>query len=248
MASLKKSFFGAFFLFLVLFLLFCGLFCYLSAPRRAEAAPTDEVPLSRIRVVVLDAGHGGEDGGAVAPDGTMEKDLNLAVAERLCALLKASGIEVVMTRQSDRMLYDPEADHEGKKKALDLLARRRIAEETEDAVFVSIHMNMFPSDASCRGLQVWYSPNHPGSRGFAESVQRFTKDFLQPDNHRKAKPATSGIYLLHRLQIPAILIECGFLSNPEEAALLKSPEYQDALALDLFLAITESADPYDLSP
>ncbi len=243
MASRERNFFGVFFLFLILFLSLCGLFCYLSASGNVGIPAEADAPASHIRVVVLDAGHGGEDGGAVAPDGTAEKELNLAVAERLRALLEASGIRVVMTRDSDRMLYDPESDYQGKKKALDLLARRRIAEETENAVFISIHMNMFPSDSSCRGLQVWYSPNHPGSRPLAESVQNFTKDFLQPENHRKAKSATSGIYLLHRLQIPAVLIECGFLSNPEELALLSSPEYQDTLALNLFLAIMGSQDP-----
>lgn len=186
--------------------------------------------------VVIDAGHGGEDGGASSADGVYEKDLNLQVATFLCDLLKANGVKVVMTRTEDVLLYDKNANYIGRKKVLDLQARRQIAEETPNCVFVSIHMNAYPKE-QYRGLQVWYSPNDPASQELADSIQSTVRDALQPDNDRKIKRATSSIYLLHHLHLPAVLVECGFLSNPDEAALLATDAYQKQLALALFVAI-----------
>ena len=189
--------------------------------------------------VVLDAGHGGEDGGAVSLSGLYEKDLNLSVAKKLKALFEANGIAVVMTRESDVLLYDKNADYHGRKKAMDLAARREIGESTEHAIFVSIHMNAYPIDRY-RGLQVWYSQNDPRSETLAKSIQGMVAAALQPDNTRTVKAANSSIYLLHHLTIPAVLIECGFLSNPDEADLLAQEDYQNELALAIFLAIMEA--------
>ena len=126
-----------------------------------------------------------------------------------------------------------------RKKALDLAARRKLAEETQHAVFVSIHMNSYPQ-TQCNGLQVWYSPNHDASRVLAEKIQATVKELLQPQNTRQPKSATSRIYLLHHLQCPAVLVECGFLSNPEEAARLEDPAYQQQLAEALFFSISRA--------
>lgn len=188
--------------------------------------------------VVLDAGHGGEDGGAESASGILEKDINLAITLRLRDLLEANGISVVLTRSTDVLLYDRNVDYHGRKKALDLAARRKIGEETENCIFVSIHMNSFPQ-TQYHGLQVWYSPNHADSVILAETVQELAQSQLQPENDRRIKPATSSIYLLHHLTVPAILVECGFLSNPQEAEMLATPEYQDQLAFLLFLSLTE---------
>ncbi len=197
---------------------------------------------TRIRRVVLDAGHGGEDGGACSADGILEKDLNLSIVFLLRDLLVANGIEVTLTRDTDTLLYDKTADYHGRKKALDFAERKRIAEENADSVFVSIHMNTYPRE-DCRGLQVWYSPNHPDSRTLANALQNSVKTRLQPQNHREIKASGSNIYLLYHLQIPAVLIECGFLSTPDEAALLNRRDYQKALAFSLFLAIAETSFP-----
>lgn len=194
-----------------------------------------DVPIT----VIIDAGHGGEDGGAVSEGGIFEKDLNLTVAKELCDLLKANGIKTVMTRTEDTLLYDKTIDYIGRKKVLDLAARRKIADETPNCMFVSIHMNAFPSE-QYRGLQVWYSPNDPRSATLAASIQQSAQSHLQPYNDRKIKRATSAIYLLHHIQSPAVLVECGFLSNPDDTALLSSPAYQQALALVLFSAIMEN--------
>lgn len=203
------------------------------------------------RIVVLDAGHGGEDGGASSKSGSLEKDLNLSVTLLLADYLRASGVKVVLTRDSDRLLYDPNADYEGRKKVLDLRARLEIAENvaaehpTEEVLFVSIHMNAYPSE-SINGLQVWYSPNaSEESSALAKSIQNTAQELLQPDNRRKVKEAGSNIYLLDRLRIPSVLVECGFLSNEHEAALLSDASYQKKLAFTLFTAIINHSDSAD---
>lgn len=189
--------------------------------------------------ILLDAGHGGEDGGAVSESGILEKELNLAIAKQLQTLLTANGFHVLMTRTEDELLYDKNADYQGRKKALDLAARREIAEQTPNCVFVSIHMNSYP-DSRYDGLQVWYSPNNPASKTLADTLQETVRTRLQPENNRKTKAATSAIYLLHKLTVPAVLVECGFLSNPAEAEKLNTPEYQEKLALVLALAISNA--------
>ncbi|MBQ8416031.1 MAG: N-acetylmuramoyl-L-alanine amidase, partial [Clostridia bacterium] len=127
--------------------------------------------------------------------------------------------------------------------ALDLAERKRIAEDTAESIFVSIHMNTYPK-ADCTGLQVWYSPNDPASYVIAEQIQRTARTLLQPENNRKVKEATGSIYLLHHIQTPCVLVECGFLSSPEEAAMLNTPEYQKKLAFVLFCAIMQAENPF----
>lgn len=189
----------------------------------------------KILTVVIDAGHGGMDGGAVSDDGILEKDLNLAVAGKLASLLRMGGVRVVMTRTDDRLLADPASVH---KKRDDLATRVQIAEEQENAVFVSIHMNKFPVE-KYHGLQVWYSRGDKRSAEFADAVQKKTAAILQPQNTREIKAADSSIYVLDHLDIPAILVECGFLSNAEETRLLASKSYQNKLAAVLYAAIID---------
>ena len=202
---------------------------------KAEAEPYGLMPFT----VILDAGHGGEDGGAVSASGIYEKDLNLALAKRLQELLEANGVTVVMTRETDILLYDRNVNYQGRKKALDLAARRKIAEANPNAIFVSIHMNSYPL-SQYSGLQVWYSSNHPQSQAIAEQIQSTVTSLMQPENDRSVKAGTASIYLLHHLTSPAVLIECGFLSNAEEAALLNTSAYQSRLAFSIFLSIMQS--------
>ncbi|MBR7098092.1 MAG: N-acetylmuramoyl-L-alanine amidase [Clostridia bacterium] len=223
---------------LLIFCLVAGCFSFSSirsSDRLSHSSATETVPEW---TVVLDAGHGGEDGGAVSSSGVFEKDVNLSITLKLNELLCANGTSTVLTRSEDILLYDKTVDYHGRKKALDLAARRKIAEETPNCIFVSIHLNAFPQ-SQYSGLQVWYSQNTPASLTLAQTVQKMTAEQLQPQNDRRIKPATSSIYLLHHLQCPAILVECGFLSNPEEASLLSSEDYQNKLAFLLFLAISD---------
>lgn len=188
--------------------------------------------------VVIDAGHGGEDGGAVGNGDVYEKDLNLDIAFKLCDMLRASGVNVIMTRTEDILLYDRNADYMGHKKSLDLRARLEIAKSVSDPIFISIHMNAFPS-AKYSGLQVWYSKNDAGSKILAEKIQQSVKNTLQKENERKIKAADSSIYLLDRAEYTAVLIECGFLSNDEECKKLSDENYRKSLALVIFSAIME---------
>lgn len=221
--------------FLLVLAVLSGVSVIVSTQTKTDRAAVSE---RSVPTVVLDAGHGGEDGGTVGVNGLLEKDVNLDIALRLRDLLAANGIPVVMTRTEDILLYDRNADYKGRKKSLDLAARRQIAEDTPDCIFVSIHMNSFP-DPRYNGLQVWYSPNNPKSKVIADTVQKNAKAVLQPDNEREIKAATDAIYLLHRLNVPAVLVECGFLSNPAEAEKLATPAYRRDVAFTLFLAVSE---------
>lgn len=179
------------------------------------------------KLIIIDPGHGGEDPGAVGVNGSLEKELNLELALTVCELLRLSGFEVIMTRTDDRMLSTD--DDVGSKKTRDLAARVAIAEEHPDALFVSLHMNKF-SDPSVKGTQIYYSKNDPESRRLAGVISDYVRASIQPSNERPIKEATSAIYLLDRIKTPAVLVECGFLSNAMEEALLRDNEYRTALA------------------
>ena len=188
---------------------------------------------------VIDPGHGGEDAGAVATDGTLEKDLNLDIATLLYTILDLNGNDVVLTRDEDTLLYDRFGDlkdYTGQKKVYDLKNRLRIAEEKENSIYVGIHMNKF-SQEKYSGLQVYFSANNPLSYQIATSIKSTVKSCLQPQNNREIKRATSSIFILNRAQIPSVLVECGFLSNKAELAALKNVEYQRSLALSLFASL-----------
>ncbi len=179
---------------------------------------------------VLDAGHGGKDGGAVGADGTTEKELNLALALRLRDYLQLCGTETLMTRMTDSLVCD-ESDPllKGKLKMTDLRNRLELAERAVPSVFVSLHMNKFAVE-KYSGLQVYFSKNHEDSRTIAQQIQKRVQHILQPENHREIKAAGKNIFLLDRLQVPAVLIECGFLSNLAEAERLKESPYQIQLS------------------
>ncbi len=179
--------------------------------------------------VIIDAGHGGEDGGTSSASGLVEKDINLELAFILKEKLEAKGVHVILTRDTDRLLYDRNADYQGRKKKLDMAARLEIINNTEDCIFISLHMNAF-SDSRYSGLQVWYSDQNPNSQSLANIIQSDIKTNLQPNNNRKTKSAGTSIYLLSNSSCPAVLVECGFLSNAAEAKLFESAEYKDALA------------------
>lgn len=177
--------------------------------------------------VIIDAGHGGEDGGAIGVNGAFEKDINLIIAKKLKERLEARSIPCVLTRESDILLYDKNSNYEGKKKKLDLLARKEFAERYENAIFISVHQNSF-SKEQYSGLQVYYSPNNSASYLLASRIQSAIKEELQPNNDRAIKKS-SGIYLLDELFCPAVLIECGFLSNQAECERLCEESYQNAM-------------------
>ena len=191
------------------------------APVFAEQA---ETPLP---IVVVDPGHGGEDGGAVSLTGRRESEINLEIGLRVRDLLGFLGFPVVMTRQTDVSIHSPDAVTLSERKVSDLKNRVKLVGEQGSAVLLSIHQNIY-SEGKYRGAQVFYGPSR-GSRTLAEGLQGLFTTQLDPNNHRQAKEIQS-IYLLNKIRCPGVLIECGFLSNPEEEALLQQNEYQKKLS------------------
>ncbi len=185
--------------------------------------------------VVLDAGHGGSDGGAVSCTGARECEINLAITQRLDDLLHLLGCPTLQLRQGDTDLASADAASISEKKVTDLKNRVARINQQADAVLVSIHQNQF-SQSQYRGAQVFYAPNTE-SRAFAALMQQNLRAGLDPANKRECKPG-SGIFLLEKIECPGILVECGFLSNPGEEALLRSKDYQKRLAAVLAGSIT----------
>ena len=185
--------------------------------------------------VVLDAGHGGSDGGAVSCTGARECEINLAITQRLDDLLHLLGCPTLQLRQGDTDLASADAASISEKKVTDLKNRVARINQQADGVLVSIHQNQF-SQSQYRGAQVFYAPNTE-SRAFAALMQQNLRAGLDPANKRECKPG-SGIFLLEKIECPGILVECGFLSNPDEEALLRSKDYQKRLAAVLAGSIT----------
>ena len=175
--------------------------------------------------VIIDPGHGGVDGGATSYSGVLESKINLDIALKLNDMMRLLGIRTIMIRETDRSIYT-EGETIAQKKASDLRERVRIINETRNALVVSIHQNTFP-DEKYWGAQVFY-PKTSGSKELADMMQKQLNINLMPDNNRLPKVA-KGIYLMEHIQNPGILLECGFLSNPQEEALLRSEEYQKQL-------------------
>ncbi len=229
-------FFAVLFSSLVMLLIFLSSYLLnrLKAPAPALTLKSEE----KYPIIVIDAGHGGEDGGTTGVNGIREKDLNLEIAFELADMLSAGGYDVVLTRDTDRLLYDPTSDYKGRKKFLDLSERLRIGDSFDRAIFISIHMNSF-SDPKYSGLQVYYSKNHPESEPLAKSIQESVRENLQSENDRSIKAANSRIFILDRIKKPAVLIECAFLSNPEECALISEESYRKKLTLSIFCGISD---------
>ena len=226
-------------LFTLSFVLILQLLTHVCSPVFIQTAQIQATHTRPQPTVIIDAGHGGEDCGAIGTNQSLEKNLNLEIAQKLNHLLRSNGIKTVMTREDDILLYDRNSDYQGQKKIQDLATRKRIAEQYKNAVFISIHMNAFPQ-SQYSGLQVYYSPHHTLSGELARAIQTQTKHILQPKNNRSVKVAGENIYLLDQLHCPAILIECGFLSNAEECARLCSHPYQQQLALIIGTSILQN--------
>ena len=181
--------------------------------------------------VVIDPGHGGMDGGAVGTTyQTLEKDINLQISQKLYLFMRLMGVPAFMTRTEDISLNFNGANTVRKNKTADLAARYDFTRRTPSPVFLSVHMNKF-EQSKYKGAQVFYSKNHDGSRLLGEYLQHILTSHVDPSNTRAAKQADSSIFLLKNLRCPAVIVECGFLSNPDEEALLKTDEYQKKLAL-----------------
>lgn len=190
--------------------------------------------------LILDAGHGGMDGGAVGVNGTVEQYVNLEIVQRAQVLAVFFGVPTVLTRTDDNALVDDPNQSIRTNKVADIQARQQLAESTPNGVFVSIHLNTY-AQAEYYGAQVFYSSNSPQSQVLAQNLQTALVQGIANGNNRTEKPADSSIYLMAQLQCPAVVVECGFLSNAAEEALLATADYQKQLAVCLVAGYLQSA-------
>ncbi len=200
---------------------------YLSASSSNEGSKT----------VIIDAGHGGEDCGAIGVTGVLEKDLNMQIATKIAATLKSKGYTVILTRNEDKLLYTEAENIKGLRKIYDLKNRCAIANEYPEAVFISVHMNSY-SEAKYKGLQVYYSAADNESAALANKIQSSVRASLQPENKRVTKSG-KGIYVLENTEPVAVLIECGFLTNADDCKNLSDEDYQNKLSVAISNAIIE---------
>lgn len=211
------------------FLIILSAMLYLTFMANFSAAEASSMPITQ-KTVIVDAGHGGDDGGAIGIDGTVEKDINLDITLKLEKILKFYGFNVIMTRTQDVMTCDDGLDSLRKRKISDIHNRFELMRKNPDAIFISVHQNKF-KDSSQHGTQVFYSGNDERSKELAEAIQTSVTLTLQRKNDRVVKKSGSGIYLLYHAKIPAVLVECGFISNSDEVKKLKDESYRMKLAI-----------------
>lgn len=191
--------------------------------------------------IVVDVGHGGFDSGKIGVNGELEKDINLQIALKLKEVLEVKGIPVVLTREDDRGLYDEDSSN---KKAQDLQRRCDLINDKKPLLTVSIHQNSYTSP-EIKGAQVFYYTTSTESQKLAETIQKTLIEQVDPENHREAK-ANNSYYMLKKTESTIVIVECGFLSNPEEAEKLSSEDYQkkmaDAITLGVFRYLGRDTD------
>ncbi|MBQ7985910.1 MAG: N-acetylmuramoyl-L-alanine amidase [Clostridia bacterium] len=192
--------------------------------------------------VIVDAGHGLPDGGAVGVTGSIEQEINLKIALKLQEVLEAKGVRVIMTRTDENGLWDDKDDSIRKKKVSDMNKRLEIMKKSDAHLFISIHMNSFPNH-SASGLRIFYAPNHEEIKPLAENIQTRIQD-ITGANINIVKSADKSLFLMKNPPIPAILVECGFLSNAKEEKKLQEDDYQARLAW----AIADALEKYYVLP
>ncbi len=197
----------------------------------ASPSAKNELP-----TIIIDAGHGGDDGGASAND-IIEKDLNLSISKILYDLFTSNGFNVVMTRTDDNSI-DTNGTTIREKKVSDMKNRLEIYNSDLNNIVISIHQNKFEQE-KYNGTQIFYSPNNENSVNLAESIKSSIITLIQPKNTRECKKATKDIYLLYNAKVPAVIVECGFISNVNEAEKLKTDSYQKQLAFSIYLGVAD---------
>lgn len=206
-----------------------------------KSVTTSSVLLNK-PVIVIDAGHGGEDGGTQSHTGILEKDINLSIAFKLDKILKRYGFETVMVRTEDKMIYDEGCTTVKSKKTSDLHNRMKIMHSFKNCIFISIHQNHFDQE-KYSGAQVFYRPKHTESEALAKSIQNSIISSLQKDNTRQIKSCGTDVYLINKAVSTAVMVECGFMSNKTEAEKLNDNYYQYEMALAVARGIVNYLTP-----
>ena len=195
---------------------------------------TQTASSKHIITILIDPGHGGDDPGKIGINGELEKDINLSISRKLAACLKANGYHVVMSRETDCMLSDPQVPN---KKTSDLSRRVQMMQESEADFVISIHQNSYP-DNSIHGAQCFYYAGSDTGQELAGILQAALISLADPDNRRQAK-SNDSYYIMKNSTCPVIIVECGFLSNADEALLLSDDQYQEKLALAITTGINQ---------
>jgi N-acetylmuramoyl-L-alanine amidase len=190
------------------------------------------------QIIILDAGHGGMDGGCVSINGDPEKNINLAILLNLRDMLRMSGYTVLTTRDTDRSIHDDGVEGIANQKSSDMDNRLALFNSVQGAICLSIHQNQF-TDSRYSGAQMFYSDTNSENPALAQMLQNQFVAFLQPENQREIKLCGKELFLCYYSKNPTVMAECGFLSNPEEAALLITPEYQQKVAFTLYSALIQ---------
>ena len=197
---------------------------------------TVATPVSN-KVIIVDAGHGTPDEGAESSNGTTEAELNLKIALKLQNLLEQSGSTVILTRSDENSIYDVGSDSIRDKKISDIHNRVKIGNESSADIFVSIHMNKIEQQ-QYSGWQTFYNKANENSKILATSIQSNLNDAMQKENNRTPAQLNT-VYIMKHVEIPITIVECGFLSNPEDESLLQTEEYQNKLAWGIYNGITD---------
>lgn len=217
----------------IFLLIICAITFFMSTCSAYSYLTTSVAANERNVIMIIDPGHGGEDGGAVANDGTIEKDINLSISKKLQSIFLQNGFDVVMTREDDIAIYDDGIDTLKEKKTSDMKNRLEIYNSSPQNVIISIHQNKF-EQSQYNGTQIFYSKNNADSEILANSIKESVVSNIQPENTRECKEADKNIYLLYNAENPAVIVECGFISNEEDLSKLKNDQYQSQLAIAIF--------------
>jgi len=218
------------------FSIFVMLFGIAFISDQKETVPTVSLPVSG-KTIVIDAGHGKPDEGAESSRGITEAETNLKIALKLQNLLEQSGSSVVLTRSDENAIYDIDSKTLRQKKISDIHNRVKIGNESSADIFVSIHLNKIPQQ-QYDGWQTFYNVKNADGQKLAVSIQNNLNDAIQRENNRVAK-SIDNIYIVKHVEIPIAIVECGFLSNPEEEKLLLEDEYQNKLAWGIYNGIID---------
>ncbi|MBQ8613201.1 MAG: N-acetylmuramoyl-L-alanine amidase [Ruminiclostridium sp.] len=215
----------------------CAVLAISGVAKKTETSESAMATAGEKQVVIIDPGHGGPDGGGVGVNGAIEKDINLDISKYLGTLLNMSGYEVVYTRTEDISIYDDGITGLRNQKISDMENRLEIVEQYPDSIFLSIHQNQY-TDSAYFGGQMFYTTNNSGNFRLATIMQEKFAE-LQQGNDREVKLIDNGLYLFKNTKQPALLIECGFLSNPADAEKLSNPEYQKKVAFTIYRGLAE---------
>ena len=230
--------------YLLLMLGLCGIGICVALSRSKKSTPHEILSAGHIKhediMFVLDAGHGGIDGGCSSADGVPEKGINLNILLNLRDFLEMSGYRVAVTRDTDRSIHDKGIEGIANQKSSDMDNRLALLNQYDNAICVSIHQNQF-TDTRYSGAQMFYAPTNDESERLADMIQSQFRTFLQPDNTREIKQCGKELFLCYYCKNPMVMAECGFLSNPDEARMLCDENYQKKVAFTIYSGLQQWA-------